>query len=215
MVVFDCPFGNVYPGPEFLITVNFTTLGINATFPSSAIFSAVSILVGLNTNALDMNTNTLDIIHNTLPIPLVPNVHLLGGVIQNIREQFNRPGLASLGIFSSVCPSVHVFTHIVIKPLRDARQKHSIHVLSHSCCQTPPCKFLETTTLPRYACTYKTITLTGISLLSIERNLSLVDYPHWEASGRCSTDYLPRYLVRLCCLFSLVSDVLLHIAEVY
>jgi hypothetical protein len=105
--------------------------------------------------------------------------------------------------------------HIIIKPRRDARKGRSIHVLSHSCHQTLPCKFLETTTLPRYACTYNTITLPGVSLSTIEINLSWVDYPQWEASGRRSMGYLPRYLGRLCFLFSLVSDVLFRIAEVY
>ena len=100
VVVFDCPFGDVFP--DLLITVNFTTLGINATFPSNAIFRAVSIVVGLT-------TNPLDVIHNTWPIPLVPDMHLLGGVIPTIRKQFKRPVLASLGVFSPVRPSFHVF----------------------------------------------------------------------------------------------------------
>jgi hypothetical protein len=147
-------------------------------------FSTVSIVVGLQ-------MNILDIIHHTSPIPLVPDAHLLGGVLLTIREQFKRPGLASLGVFSSVRPSVHVFTQILIKPHRDARKGRSMRVLSHSCRQTLPCKFLETTTLPHYACTYKPIILTGISLSSIERNLSWAEYPQWEASGRCSMGYLP------------------------
>jgi hypothetical protein len=105
--------------------------------------------------------------------------------------------------------------HILNKPRRDPRKGCSIHVPSHSCHQTLPCKFLETTTLPRYACTYNPITLTGVSLPTIEINLSWVDYPQWEASGRRSMGYLPRYLGRLCCSFSLVSDVLFRIAEVY
>jgi hypothetical protein len=104
MVVFDCPAWALGGGlwPDVLITVNFTTLGINATFPSKSTFRTVSIVVG-------MHDDTLGVIRNTWPIPLVPNAHLLGGVILTIREQFKRPGLASLGIFSSVCPSVRAF----------------------------------------------------------------------------------------------------------
>lgn len=90
MVVFDCPLG----WPDVLITVNFTTLGINGTFPSNSASSAVSIVVG-------MYNDTGGVIRNTWPIPLVPDAHLFGGVIATIREQFRRPGLASLGIFSS------------------------------------------------------------------------------------------------------------------
>jgi hypothetical protein len=106
MVVFNCPFGFELPDLALLdlvITVNFTTLGINATFPSSTMLSTVSIVVGLHTDSIP------DVIDNTWAIPLVPDAHLLGGVIPTIREQFKRPGLASLGVFSSVRPSVHVF----------------------------------------------------------------------------------------------------------
>ena len=98
MVVFDCPFGF----PDVLITVNFTTLGINATFPSQSIFSAISIVVG-------MHNDTEGVISNTRSIPLVPDAHLFGAVIRTIREQFRRPGLASLGIFSAVGRSVRAF----------------------------------------------------------------------------------------------------------
>ena len=100
MVVFDCPWEIL---PDLLITVNFTTLGINATFPSDHLVRrAVSVVIGLHEDALD-------VIRNTLPIPLVPDAHLLGGVIVTVRKQFKRPGLASLGLFSSVCPSVRGF----------------------------------------------------------------------------------------------------------
>ena len=101
MVVFDCPLEDEL-WPDVLITVNFTTLGINATFPSNSAFSAVSIVVG-------MHHDTVEVIRNTWPIPLVPDAHLLGGVIQTIREQFRRPGLASWGIFSAVCRSLRAF----------------------------------------------------------------------------------------------------------
>jgi hypothetical protein len=191
--------------PDLLVTINFTTLGINAPFPSNYILRTVSIVVGLH-------RDVLDVIHNTLPIPLVPDAHLVGGVIQTIREQFKRPGLASLGVFSSVCPSAHVSTLVLIKPRGDARKRRTLQVLFHSYCQTLPCRFLETITLPRYACTYRTITLTGASLSSIGRNPSWVEYPQWEASGQWSTGYLPPYLGRLCCGSSLVGDVLFHIA---
>jgi hypothetical protein len=79
MVVFDCPFDDVWP--DLLITVNFTALGINATFPSNTISGTVSIVVG-------MHMDILDVIHNTWAIPLVPDAHLFGGVIPTIREQF-------------------------------------------------------------------------------------------------------------------------------
>jgi hypothetical protein len=100
LVVFDCPVEDFWP--ELLVTVNFTTLGINATFPSDAVLSAVSIVVG-------MHMDTLDVLHNTWAVPLVPDAHLLGGVIPTIRQQFNKPGLASLTGLSSVRPSVHAF----------------------------------------------------------------------------------------------------------
>ena len=62
-----------------------------------------------------MHGDTGDILDNTLPIPLVPNAHLLGPVLLNIRYQFRNPTLASLGAFSFVRPSVHIFfTHILI-----------------------------------------------------------------------------------------------------
>jgi hypothetical protein len=99
MVVFDCPIKDVLP--DLLITVNFTTLGINATFPSNSKFSAVSIVVGLH-------MDIWDVIRNTWPIPLLPDAHLVGGVIPTVREQFKWPALASLGGFSDVCPSVYV-----------------------------------------------------------------------------------------------------------
>lgn len=102
MVVFDCSFGDGIPWPDLLITVNFTALGINATFPSNTISGTVSIVVG-------MHMDILDVIYNTWAIPLVPDAHLFGGVIQTIREQLKSPRLASLGIFSSVRPSVHDF----------------------------------------------------------------------------------------------------------
>ena len=98
MAVFDCPFGDA-PGPDLLITVNFTTLGINATFPSNSILSAVSIVVGLH-------DNTQDVIHNTWPIPLFPDAHLFGGVIRTVREQLKKPVFASLGVSSDVCPTI-------------------------------------------------------------------------------------------------------------
>jgi hypothetical protein len=100
MVVFDCPFDDIWP--DLLITVNFTALGINATFPSNTKSGTVSIVVG-------MHMDILDVIHNTRAIPLVPDAHLFGGVIPTIREQFKSPRLASLGIFTSVRPSVHDF----------------------------------------------------------------------------------------------------------
>jgi hypothetical protein len=100
VVVFDCPFENAWPA--LLVTVNFTTLGINATFPSNPPFSAVSIVVG-------MHMNTLEVLRNTWPIPLVPDAHLLGGVIPTMRQQFKMPGLASFAGSSSVRPSVHAF----------------------------------------------------------------------------------------------------------
>jgi len=101
IVVFDCPFGGGSQQPDLLITVNFTTLGIDATASNSPL-SAVSIVVGLH-------MDTLDIIRNTWPIPLLPDAHLLGGVIRTVREQFKRPVLASLGVFSDVCPSLYIF----------------------------------------------------------------------------------------------------------
>jgi hypothetical protein len=105
IVVFNCPFGKDLTDLlllDLVITVNFTTLGINATFPSNTMLSTVSIVVGLH------GVNIPDVIDNTWAIPLVPDAHLLGGVIPTIREQFMSPGLASLGVFNSVRPSVHV-----------------------------------------------------------------------------------------------------------
>ena len=107
MVVFDCPFGDVLP--DLLVTVNFTALGINATFPANARYGTVSIVVG-------MHEDILDVIHNTWAVSLVPDMHVFGGVNRTIRQQFKRPGLASLGIFSSVRPPGHVsFPYILIK----------------------------------------------------------------------------------------------------
>jgi hypothetical protein len=54
--------------------------------------------------------NIPDVIDNTWAIPLVPDAHLLGGVIPTIREQFMSPKLAALGVFNYVCPSVHAFS---------------------------------------------------------------------------------------------------------
>jgi hypothetical protein len=89
--------------PDLLITVNFTTLGINATSLSNLASRSVLIVVG-------MHDDTADIIRNTLPITLVPDAHLLGGVLTNIRYQYESPKIASLGTFSSVRPSVHIFS---------------------------------------------------------------------------------------------------------
>jgi len=81
MVVFDCPFGDVVLWPDLLITINFTALRINATFPLNTMSDTVSIVVGMYMDILDM-------IHNTWAIPLVPDAHLFGGVIWTIWEQF-------------------------------------------------------------------------------------------------------------------------------
>jgi len=130
MVVFDCPFGDVVP--DLLVTVNFTALGINATFPGNARYGAVSIVVGLH-------EDILDVIHNTWAVPLVPDTHVFGGVVRTIRQQFKRPGLASLGIFSSVRSLRSCFLpYILIKRRRDARRSRSIHVPSQSCRRTLP-----------------------------------------------------------------------------
>ena len=52
---------------------------------------------------------------NMMPIPLIPNVHLLGGVLRNIRHEYRGLVLASLGVFTSVHPLVHIFfTYILI-----------------------------------------------------------------------------------------------------
>ena len=88
--------------PDLLITVNFTTLGINATSLSNYGSRTVLIVVG-------MHNDTADVLRNTLPIPLVPDAHLLGGVLTTIRYQYSSPKFASLGAFSSVRPSVHIF----------------------------------------------------------------------------------------------------------
>ena len=102
------PDVNMNIWPNLLITVNFTTLGIDATSSLDYGSKTVSIVVG-------MHGDTEDILRNTLPIPLVPDAHLLGGVLMNIRYQYRSPKLASLGAFSSVRPSVHFsFTHILI-----------------------------------------------------------------------------------------------------
>jgi hypothetical protein len=94
--------------PDLLITVNFTALGINATSLPNYASKTVLIVVG-------MHDDTVDILRNTVPISLVPDAHLLGGVQINIRYQYKSPILASLGAFSSVRPSVHIFfTHILI-----------------------------------------------------------------------------------------------------
>jgi hypothetical protein len=105
MVVFDCPLQHFADGtswPDLLITVNFTTLGINATSIPNYLFGTVSIVVGLQ-------SDVWDVIHNTSPIPLVPDAHLLGGVLTTIREEFKKPGLAALGLTNPVCPSIPVF----------------------------------------------------------------------------------------------------------
>ena len=134
--------------PDFQTLVNFTALGINATFPVNAQYGMVSIVLGLHLDILDM-------IHNTWAILLIPDMHLFGGVIQTLWEQFKRPGLVSLGVFSSGCASISLcfLPHVLIKQCHDARQRCSIYVPSHSCHQTLPCKLLETTILPCYACT--------------------------------------------------------------
>jgi hypothetical protein len=87
--------------PDLLITVNFTTLGINATSLRDYGSRTVSIVVG-------MHDDTADILRNTLPIPLVPDAHLLGGILTNIRYEYKNPKLASLDASSSVRPSVHI-----------------------------------------------------------------------------------------------------------
>jgi hypothetical protein len=96
--VFNCPliptldsdpFADAWP--DLLITVNFTNLGINATSLSNYRSRTVSIVVG-------MYKDPLEVIRSTLPIP---DAHLFGGVSQTVREQFKKPVLASLGVFSS------------------------------------------------------------------------------------------------------------------
>ena len=53
MVVFDCPWGFLPDLLDLLITVNFTTLGINATFPPNSKLSAVSIVTGFHMDTRD------------------------------------------------------------------------------------------------------------------------------------------------------------------
>ena len=88
--------------PDLLITVNFTTLEIDVASLSSYDLRTVSIVVGLH-------NDTLDILRNTLPIPLVPNAHLLAGVLRTVRYEYKHPKLASFGPLSSVCPSPQPF----------------------------------------------------------------------------------------------------------
>jgi len=93
----------VQPGdiwPDLLITVNFTTLGINATSLSNSASRTVLIAVG-------MHGDTADVLRNTLPIALIPDAHLLGGVLTNIRYQYRSP---KFGILSSVRPLAHIFS---------------------------------------------------------------------------------------------------------
>ena len=89
--------------PNLLITVNFTTLRINATSLSNYGSRTVLIVVG-------MHGDMADIVHNTVPIPLVPNAHLLGGILLNVQYQYRNLKLASLGVFSSIHPLVHIFS---------------------------------------------------------------------------------------------------------
>ena len=58
-----------------------------------------------------LHNNTEDILRNTLPIPLVPDAHLLGGVLTTVRYEYKHPKLASLGALSSVCPPVNLFSY--------------------------------------------------------------------------------------------------------
>ena len=94
-----------YLQSDLLITVNFTTLGIDSTALSNSLDRTVSIVVGLQ-------NNTADLLRNTQPIPLVPNVHLFGGVLTALRYAYKHPKLASLGTTSSVCPSVYFLISI-------------------------------------------------------------------------------------------------------
>ena len=110
--------------PDLLITVNFTTLEIDATSLSTYNDRTVSIVVGLH-------DDTMDILRNTQPIPLVPNVHLFGGVLTALRYAYKHPRLASLGTPSSVRPSVYLFNiHILI--MARIRQISTSLPLSHS-----------------------------------------------------------------------------------
>ena len=98
--------------------MNFTTLGINATSLLNSKFRTVSILVGLH-------NDVIDVLQDSLPIPLVPDAHLLGGVIPIVRQQFKRPDLASLGAFSSVCTSFMFSTYIIIVLLQTTTRLQS------------------------------------------------------------------------------------------
>jgi len=95
---------SAFYNPDLLITVNFTTLGIDSTSLSNYRDRTVSIVVGLH-------NDTVDILRNTLPIPLVPDAHLLGGVLTTIRYQYKYPKLASLGATSFVRPPVNLFSY--------------------------------------------------------------------------------------------------------
>lgn len=83
--------------PDLLITVNFTRLGIASDSITDTRLSAVSILVGLT-------DNTIDVVENTLPTPLIAGAHLYGGVAREFRQRYVDPREAAFGIFSVLLP---------------------------------------------------------------------------------------------------------------
>ena len=99
-------------------------------------------------------------------------------------------------------------------PLEHTRERHTWQFLSHSWLLILHWTFLETTTLPHYACTSSPTPLAGTSLWTIKINLSWLESPHWEASGQYPMEYLPPYSVWLRLGSSLVSDLISCIPEV-
>ena len=135
--------------PDLLITVNFTTLGMDAMSLSDYKYRTVSIVVGLH-------NDTVGILR-----PLVPDMHLLGRVLVTMRYQYGSPVLASFGAFSSVRTSVRLFLSVSL--LWYTRQGSTSQLLSHSWRQTLRFKFLGTTTLLPYACTCRPTCPNGAS----------------------------------------------------
>ncbi|KAF7348979.1 hypothetical protein MVEN_01418900 [Mycena venus] len=97
----DDPSWNIWP--DLLVTVNFTTLGMDSTSLGDNRARTVSITVAL-TDQID------DIILDSTPIPLIPNLYLLATVTTEFRERYKWTTAATLGILTFT--KVHFTTSI-------------------------------------------------------------------------------------------------------
>ena len=77
--------------PDLLVAVNFTMLNIPSNSILDGAINSVQIMLGLT-------KSTIDVLNSTSPTTLLPGMNVVGMSKLSIRQKFQRPVLAALGI---------------------------------------------------------------------------------------------------------------------